>query len=614
MHIPRPVVCLVNQRVFLSCICLLVLVSLIAVPALAATVTCPSSCSCLFPADAKKLDYPGYCSGKQAICGYDTQKNEKYCYTKPVTTTNVPQLIFTAKPYVTTTPTTVPPQKCASGCSCLSSADGKGNDLLYCGGKQTLCGYDSDKTPLYCFARATTPTTTPTLVTGLRSVVTTTAEIPSVDNTRYTTTVSCPAGCTCLPSDKADAAGFKRCGAVSAACGKDPLGRPTYCYTVNRVTAIKPVPAETTAMLIPAVIITTPGTASASQQGTGFTLRSLFATLTGSPPRSSTSSQLVRCNGSLTDMMADPANCGSCGTLCSEGEECTMGTCTGPDLPLSSGCGPRQIRCNSTCTYFLSDDNNCGGCGNRCGVFETCCNGRCTNTNSDPENCHDCGTSCGADGACSYGLCTCTNNTLMCGSRCVDTRIDNENCGGCNYRCGAGKTCCYGACTDTDEDLYNCGTCYHFCESPYSCRESRCVDIATSEEHCGTNGVRCGYRDEICCSGRCVTWTSDNNNCGGCGNACGNGETCCNGLCIAVSSYSDDFHNCGSCGNECYSSGTSSSLFLEYCCAGRCTNTDRDDFNCGSCGNECPWYASHCFDGFCYSSLGYIMFGLGAQC
>lgn len=98
-----------NQRLFLCLACLLLLISLVAVPVLAATVTCPASCSCLLPAEAKKLGYPGYCQGKQAVCGYDTQKNEKFCYEKPTTTTIVSQPIITAKPFVTITPTTVTP-------------------------------------------------------------------------------------------------------------------------------------------------------------------------------------------------------------------------------------------------------------------------------------------------------------------------------------------------------------------------------------------------------------------------------------------------------------------------------------------------------------------------
>jgi hypothetical protein len=59
----------VKKHLFLSVICFLLLVLLVAVPALAATVTCPSSCSCLLPAEAKNLGYSGYCSDKQQVCG-----------------------------------------------------------------------------------------------------------------------------------------------------------------------------------------------------------------------------------------------------------------------------------------------------------------------------------------------------------------------------------------------------------------------------------------------------------------------------------------------------------------------------------------------------------------
>ena len=76
-----------NTRVILSCLCLLLLISLLAAPALSATVTCPSSCSCLLPAEAKKGGYAGYCGGKQLVCGTDAQKNEKYCFEKVAVTT-----------------------------------------------------------------------------------------------------------------------------------------------------------------------------------------------------------------------------------------------------------------------------------------------------------------------------------------------------------------------------------------------------------------------------------------------------------------------------------------------------------------------------------------------
>ncbi|MDD1683861.1 MAG: hypothetical protein LUO98_08515, partial [Methanoregula sp.] len=94
-----------NQRLLLSYIVLLILVSLAAVPVLAATVNCPSSCSCLLPAEAAKINTPGLCGGKQLVCAVDAKENEKYCYEKPATTTTtvVPQIIMTGYQLFTTT-------------------------------------------------------------------------------------------------------------------------------------------------------------------------------------------------------------------------------------------------------------------------------------------------------------------------------------------------------------------------------------------------------------------------------------------------------------------------------------------------------------------------------
>jgi hypothetical protein len=244
-----------RKTVLLSCICLLILVSLLAAPALAATVTCPSSCSCLLPAEAKKGGYPGYCKGEQKVCDHDSQKNEKFCYEKPVTI--APQLIVTGYHLVTTTPTTAAPQKCASGCTCLSSADGKGKGLLYCGGKQVACGDAS--TPKYCFALPA-PTTTPTIsliVSGFHVVTTTPTITPvpppvgsnGLGNTSpepSTDIRSCEAPCTCLaPADTDAPATIKRCGnATTPPCGTDGKGNYKYCYTVERMDPVNPQPPE----------------------------------------------------------------------------------------------------------------------------------------------------------------------------------------------------------------------------------------------------------------------------------------------------------------------------------------------------------------------------------
>lgn len=146
-----------KKHLILTCVLLIFLVSFLVPAALAATVTCPSDCSCLLPAEAKKLGYAGYCGGKQSVCAYDAMKNEKYCYEKTVTT--VP-FLTTTKPFVTSMVPTAPvPVTCPSGCSCYTLEDGKKNGYSLCAGKQTLCGYGPNQQPEYCHALPVTATT-----------------------------------------------------------------------------------------------------------------------------------------------------------------------------------------------------------------------------------------------------------------------------------------------------------------------------------------------------------------------------------------------------------------------------------------------------------------------
>jgi len=155
----------VNQRLILSGIAFLILVSLLAGPALAATVTCPSSCSCLLPAEAAKKNTPGLCGGKQQVCAVDAKKNEKYCYERPATTTTViPQIIVTGYQVFTTSPTTAPVlSACPAGCSCYTLEDGKKNALPLCGSTTILCGYTPNKQPKYCHGTPVTVTSTTTV-------------------------------------------------------------------------------------------------------------------------------------------------------------------------------------------------------------------------------------------------------------------------------------------------------------------------------------------------------------------------------------------------------------------------------------------------------------------
>lgn len=145
---------------FPSVFCVLLVISLIAVPALAATIICPLSCSCLLPIEANKMGYTSYCEGRQLVCATDSQNNEKYCYAKPVTTTPQLQVIPAVKPYVSTT-TPIPLFSiCPPTCSCLETKKYLEAGYTYCGGKQTVCGKDSLGNPLSCFEKLVLVTTT----------------------------------------------------------------------------------------------------------------------------------------------------------------------------------------------------------------------------------------------------------------------------------------------------------------------------------------------------------------------------------------------------------------------------------------------------------------------
>jgi hypothetical protein len=68
---------------------------------------CPASCSCLLPAEATKADYT-LCGGKQVVCAYDQNQNQKYCYQPGGTTspTTMTTWAVTSLPTVTTMETT----------------------------------------------------------------------------------------------------------------------------------------------------------------------------------------------------------------------------------------------------------------------------------------------------------------------------------------------------------------------------------------------------------------------------------------------------------------------------------------------------------------------------
>ena len=169
--------------VLLPCLGLLLLVSLVAVPALAAT-DCPPTCSCLLSAKAEELGYSVFCGGKQSICGYDAPKNLKYCYALPV--------------------------KCSSSCSCYTLEEGKEKGYPLCRDTTNPCRYEKGRA-LYCH------------------------QVPVTEKP-----VSCPSTCTCQQTKPYLEAGYEYCNGEQKVCGEDDLGNPLSCF--EKPVTVVPVP------------------------------------------------------------------------------------------------------------------------------------------------------------------------------------------------------------------------------------------------------------------------------------------------------------------------------------------------------------------------------------
>ncbi len=625
-----------NNRFFLISLISLVLILLLAAPVLAAA-ACPSDCSCLLPAEAKKLGLPGYCNGKQAVCGYDSAKNEKYCYEKSasfspvlvVTTTKPVVVTTTTKAMVTTTRTTAPliadparvePATCPSTCACIpdEKARGAAVPLSPCGGTKTYCGDTADGIPMYCYAvpETVTPTTT-TMATRIA-------------------TEPCGSGCTCLSTDKAGAAGLKRCtGGSALPCDYDKAGEPMNCYLLPATTTKATADATTTT---PPVSGTTPvpkrldvtagENAGAPAPGIISSVGTFFATLFGGQGAAGTGVLIIACpfgqtacDGECVDARTDIENCGSCRNLCP---------------------GQLPLCCDGTCSSLYSAEN-CGGCGNTCSPGSPCamvdgwavcsaagCEGTsrsmdcgtgvCVDLDWDSSSCGTCGNACPAHSMCLDGVCTpcpagsdrCGTGSLASGGECINIVSNPRACGGCGIVCDPDQICEGGICVACPAGTVRCGM--------------NCVDLSTDRLNCGTCGNYC-YDNELsggttCCSGSCTNLQADENNCGTCGNACGENQRCIGGMCTLIPSGSveiscrlgqtacgmtctdldSDESNCGMCGWACPSGricaggvclppgGEDGCGLGQIRCDGRCVDPETSWSNCGRCGHQCPAY------------------------
>jgi hypothetical protein len=85
-----------------------------------------------------------------------------------------------------------------------------------------------------------------------------------------------------------------------------------------------------------------------------------------------------RCGNTCVDTDEDANNCGSCGKVCGNQQECNGGKCecTG-DLTL----------CSSACVNTDTDAQNCGSCGKKCSSGQTCRDGACSGGTTTPTGC-----------------------------------------------------------------------------------------------------------------------------------------------------------------------------------------------------------------------------------
>lgn len=81
---------------------------------------------------------------------------------------------------------------------------------------------------------------------------------------------------------------------------------------------------------------------------------------------------LTLCDGHCINVMTNPMNCGTCGTVCPTALVCHDGMCVPPNCPQGDDL------CGGVCIPTQADPSNCGGCGITCDTSkQTCQQGVC---------------------------------------------------------------------------------------------------------------------------------------------------------------------------------------------------------------------------------------------
>lgn len=84
------------------------------------------------------------------------------------------------------------------------------------------------------------------------------------------------------------------------------------------------------------------------------------------------------CNGTLVDIVSDPANCGSCNAVCPPSVACVASACA---CPLGT-----EV-CSTGCVDVSRSREHCGACERRCGFGQVCVANACVTSASNGETC-----------------------------------------------------------------------------------------------------------------------------------------------------------------------------------------------------------------------------------
>lgn len=174
----------------------------------------------------------------------------------------------------------------------------------------------------------------------------------------------------------------------------------------------------------------------------------------GGPGASPCPDGFLLCGNVCMNVSADPAHCGSCGTLCAAGATCVTGRCQ---------CPIGAADCGGICTDLRGDGQNCGACGTVCAGGQVCsagvcqgscalpgetqCGTSCVDVQTNASHCGVCDRACPLGASCVGGSCHCPAGTSACASKCADLATDAQNCGQCGVVCGTGQACQGGVCT-----------------------------------------------------------------------------------------------------------------------------------------------------------------------